>query len=85
VEALLPKTLTHTESHVHRRPESLDHRETWTLSSPELTWNIGKTGSNQIYLGQQALEIIKWKEASIRTEATETKVIWHNQKQILSP
>ena len=85
VEAWLPKPLTYPDSQVHRKQESLDHRETWTLSSSESTRNIGKMGSNQIYWGQQALEIIRWMESSIRTEVTETKVTWHNQKQILPP
>jgi hypothetical protein len=57
----------------------------WTLRSPELTGIIGRTGSNQIYRGQLALEIIRWQEASIRTEAIETKVTWHHQNQTLPP
>jgi hypothetical protein len=40
-------------------------------------------GFNQIYWGQQALEIIRWQEESIRTEATATKVTWHHHKQTL--
>ena len=76
-KAWLPKTLTHPESQVHRSPQSKDHRE-----SSEESWKstgiIRMTGSNQIYWEKQALEIIRWQEASIRTEATETKVIWHH-------
>jgi hypothetical protein len=70
----LPRTLTHPDFQVHRSPQAKDHRESWTLRSSESTGIIGKTGSNQIYWGQQVLEIIRWKEAIVRTEATETKV-----------
>lgn len=59
-EAWVPRTLTHPESQVHRSPESQDHRGSWTLRSPESTRIIGRTGSNQIYWGQQALEMIRW-------------------------
>ena len=58
-EAWLLRTLTHPESQVHRIPESQDPRESWTLRSPESTGITGRTGSNQIYWGQQALEIIR--------------------------
>jgi hypothetical protein len=37
------------ESQVHRSPQAKDHRESWTLRSPESTGIIGRTGSNQIY------------------------------------
>jgi hypothetical protein len=52
--------------------------------SPESTGITGRSDSNQIYCGQQALEIIRWQEASIRTEAKETKFTWHHQKKTLS-
>jgi hypothetical protein len=64
-------------------PESQDHRESWTLRSHESTGITARTGSNHIYWGQRALEIIRWQGASIRTEATETKVTWHHQNQTL--
>jgi hypothetical protein len=32
-----------------------------------------------------ALEIIRWREASIRTEATETKATWNHQNPTLPP
>jgi hypothetical protein len=84
-EAWLPRTLTYPESQVHRSLESQDHWESWTLRSPESTWNIGKKDSYQVYWGQKALEIIRWQEASVRTEATETKVTWHHQNWTLPP
>ena len=31
------------------------------------------------------LEIFRWQEVSIKTEATETKAIWHHQNPILPP
>jgi hypothetical protein len=40
----------------------------------------GRTGYNQINREQRAHEIIRCCEASIRTEATETKVNRHHQK-----
>jgi hypothetical protein len=73
-ESWLPRTLTHTESQIYNSPESQDHRESWILRSTESTRIIGRIVYNQIYWGQQALEIIRWQEASIRTEVTETKV-----------
>ena len=42
-------------------------------------------GSNQIYRRQGVLEIIRCQEASIRTEATETKLTWHCQKITFPP
>ena len=84
-EAWLPRTQTDPESQVHRSPESQDHREIWTLRSPESTGNIERTGFNQIFWGQQALEIIRWQETSIRTEATKTEVTWHDQSQTHPP
>jgi hypothetical protein len=48
-EALLPKILTYPESEDHRFIESQDHRESWTLRSPESTGIPGRVGSNQIY------------------------------------
>jgi hypothetical protein len=79
--------VTLPESQVHRSLQSQDHRESWTLRSPVSTGTIGRTGSNWIYCSQGILEIIRWQEASIRTEATETKVTWHHQNQttIASP
>jgi hypothetical protein len=65
--------------------KSQDHKESWTLRSSDSTGIIGRKGSNQIYLGQGGFEIIKWLEASIRTEAKETKVTWHHHKATLSP
>ena len=85
VEVWVPGTLKHPEFQVHRIPESKDHRETWTLRSPESTRIIERIGSNQIYWGQETLEIIRWQEGSIETEATETKFTWHHQNQTLSP
>jgi hypothetical protein len=64
---------------------SQNHRESWTLRSPESTGIKGRIGSNQIYCGQKALEIIICKEARIRTEATEIKVTWHHQNHDLPP
>jgi hypothetical protein len=61
--------------------ESQDHKESWTLeilTEPGLQAPI-------IYWWQGALEIIKWQEASIRTEATETKDTWHHQNPTLTP
>lgn len=84
-EAWLPRTLTHPESQDPRIPESQDHRESWTLGSSDSTRIIGRTSSNQIYWGQQALEIIRWQDTVIRTEATETKITWHHQNQTLLP
>ena len=84
-EAWLPRTLTNPESQVHRSQESQDYRERWTLRNPESTGIIGRTGSNQIYWGQQTLQKIRWQEASLRTEAIETKVTWHHQIQTLPP
>jgi hypothetical protein len=83
-EAWVPRTLTHTESQVHRSPESQDHRESWTLSS-DSTKIIGRTRSYQIYWGQRAFGILRWQEARIRTEATETKFTWHHQNQTFPP
>jgi hypothetical protein len=45
----------------------------------------GRTSSDQIYRRQGATEIIRWQEAGIRTEATETKVTWHHQNPTLPP
>ena len=81
-KAWLPRTLTLPESQVHRIPGTW---ESWTLRSSESTGITGRTGSNQIYWGQWALEIIRSQEAIIRTEATETKVTWHHQNQTLPP
>jgi hypothetical protein len=47
-KAWLPKTLTHPEYQVDRSLESQDHRENWTLRSPESNRIIWRTGSNQI-------------------------------------
>jgi hypothetical protein len=58
-EAWLPRTLTHPESQVHRIPESQDQKESWTLRSPESTGITRRTGSNNIYWGQQTFEIIR--------------------------
>ena len=52
---------------------------------PPSTGITVRTSSSQIYWGQRALEIIRWQEASIRTEATDTEVIWHHQNQTLPP
>jgi hypothetical protein len=73
------------ESQHHRIPESQDHKESWTLRSSDSTEITGRTDSNQIYRGQGALEIIRWWEASIRTEEIETKVTWHHQNPNLPP
>jgi hypothetical protein len=48
-EAWLLKTLTHPESQDHKSQESQDHRESWTLRSPESIGIKGRTGSKQIY------------------------------------
>jgi hypothetical protein len=66
--------MTHPESQHHRIPQSQDQNESQTLRSSDSTGITGKTGSNQIYQGQRALEITIWQEASIRAKATETKV-----------
>jgi hypothetical protein len=69
----------------NRISESQDLKESWNLRSTDLTGITGSTGSNQIYLGQEAFEIIRWQEASIRTEATETKVTWNLQNPTFPP
>jgi hypothetical protein len=48
-------------------PNSQDHKESYTLRSSTLTGITGKTGSNQIYWHQGALEIIRGWQASIRS------------------
>jgi hypothetical protein len=81
-EAWLPRTLTYPQSQHHRIPESQNHKESWILRSSDSTGITGRTGSNQIYGGNWALEIIIWQEASIRTEVTETKITWHLRTQL---
>jgi hypothetical protein len=66
-----------------RVPESQDHRDDWILRSSDTAKITGRTGSSQVKGRQAALEIIRWWEASIRTEATETKVTWHHQNPTL--
>ena len=63
---LTAKNSDTTEPQIHRSLETQDHRESWTLKTPESPGIIGRTGSNQIYWGQQALEIIRWQETSNR-------------------
>jgi hypothetical protein len=87
-------SLTAKNSDTHRISASQDPRITgsqrkWDsqrkLRSYDSTEITGRTGYNQIYQGQGTLEIIRWQEASIRTEATETKVTWHHQNTTLPP
>ena len=51
----------------HRIPKSQDHRDSLILRSSDTTRITRRTGSSQTLLGQVALEIIRWWEASIRT------------------
>jgi hypothetical protein len=79
----VPRTLTHPEYLNHRILESQNHRESWTLRRYDSSRITGRTGSNQIYRGQGSCKIIRWQEASLKTEAREkTKVTWHHQTQI---
>jgi hypothetical protein len=66
---------------------------------PWIMWSQRKLHSEEFRINQDyskdrlqsdivragALGIIRWQEASIRTKATETKVIWHHQKPTLPP
>jgi hypothetical protein len=67
--------------------ESQDHRESWTTRNSDSNQNYKKDRlqSDILSQGQQALEIIRWKEESIRTGAPETKVTWHHQNKALPP
>jgi hypothetical protein len=55
------------------------------VRSSDSTGITGRTGPNHLYQGQGALEIIRWWEASVRTEATETKDNGHHQNPTLPP
>ena len=83
IRCLTAKSLTQPEYQIHRRPESQDRRQSWTRRSSESTGIIGRAGYNQIYWGHQDLEINRCQEASVRTEATETKFTWNDQNLTL--
>ena len=62
-------SLNSRDSDTPRISGSQNHRITgsqnsWTLRSSDSTRMIGRTGSSQIYLAQEELEIIRWWEES---------------------
>lgn len=63
----LPGAQTHPGSQDHKIPESQDHRDSLTLKRSDTTRITRRTGSSQIYREQVALEIIRWREANVRT------------------
>jgi hypothetical protein len=50
-----------------------------------INWNYRNDRLQKIYWVEQAFEIIRLQEISIRTEAKETKVTWHHQDQTFPP
>jgi hypothetical protein len=74
-----PRISGSQDSRITGSQRKLDSEEFW------INRITGRTGSNEIYWGQQTLEIIRWQEASLRTGATEAKVTWHHQNQTLPP
>jgi hypothetical protein len=81
-EAWLPRTLTHPESQHHRIPESqrkLDSEKFW------VNWDYRKDRLQSDILRAGSTWDNRMARASIRREATETKVTWHHQIPTLPP